>query len=147
MISSGPAQLIGRLTSHNDIVEIGQGPRDDEVGLPHPEPERVDRPIALEFPLGLRRVAADADHADAELVAEAVGDLAPGRRHLELQQDAAAVDLETELVIGAGADDTLHVGKGLDPLPVDADDLPGDGDDVFRRAPVMLDAIAAGFKI
>src|SRR5436190_1285888 len=112
-----PSHLIGGLQSHDDIAEIRQRARDDEDGLPHTQAQRFDGTVAFELPLGLRRVATDADHANAELVAEAVGDLAPGRRYLELQEDTATVDLEPELMVGAGADDALHVGKGLDRLP------------------------------
>ena len=82
-IRIGTAELIGRFPAHHHVGKIGQRSRDDEIGLAHPQSDRLDGPIALVFPILLGGIAADADHALSGLVAETVGDLATGRGRLQ----------------------------------------------------------------
>src|SRR5262245_58311032 len=118
----GTTELIGRFPAHDHIGKVGQRSRDDEIGLAHAQPERLDGPIALVLPIVLGGIAADADHALSGLVAETVGNLPAGRGGLEGQDAAVALDLEGQLAIGATADNPLHVGERLNLGAVDAED-------------------------
>ena len=79
--------------------------------------------MALERPIVGRGVALNAQQPESNDVAEMVGDLLALGRRRDVDGLAAALDHEMERLIGAHADDALHLAEALDGLTVDADDL------------------------
>ena len=77
--------------------------------------------VALQRPIVGRSAPLNAEEPDPHRVAEIVGDLLALGRGRDLDGLAVAIDDEMKRLVGARADDALHLAEALDGLAVDAD--------------------------
>src|SRR4051794_15317971 len=114
-------ELVRRFAADDEAPDISEGPLDDVPGLHRAEADRVEEPVFDELQVVRPARGLEPEEPDALLAEGRLGLLEVrhgGQGHLA----AVAVDRDAELVVGARADDPLHVGEARDRTAVDGED-------------------------